>query len=183
MSAYSMKPVFSDLDGYRRWKTQWKMLYKGISTDIHHFKRQVKNAQRKGTQGSLQKQLRYKQVMASKAMTLLQEARDRWKRLMDMRHQISEQMATFPLIIDDCRTIDFHYNKGSNIFPELPKWVLRTKGKTFYVHHIDAQCSWTTRELMDGSTKGMLRFRNCRLIIDEKGEAKIENINENVRLE
>ena len=170
-----MKPVFVDIDGYRRWKHQWRALYLQLSTTILRNKHKVKAAQRIGEAGKLQKQLRYQQVMAYKLHGLLNEARARWQRIMIMKKDIAEQMASFPLILEDCRTVDFHYNRGANEFAFLPMWVVKTKGKSFYVHHITADCPWTTRETPEGSTRGMLRFRNCSVSISPEGEAMIKN--------
>jgi hypothetical protein len=111
--------------------------------------------------------------MAFKLMGLLQEAKDRWKRIQSMHAQIAEQMSNFPLVLEDCASVDFHFNKGHNEFPFLPLWVCKTKGKSYYIHHMTADCPWTTRETPEGSTKGMLRFRKCSLHIDENGEATV----------
>jgi hypothetical protein len=46
------------------------------------------------------------------------------------------------------------------------RWVLKAKGKSFYVDHIDAEIGWTTRELDTGSTPGMIRFKKCVLAIN-----------------
>jgi len=173
MSAFAMKPTFSDQAGYRRWKQQWRALYHQISATIRRDKVNAKNAQRRGEGKSQQRQLNYQQAMAFKLMGLLQEARARWQRIITMQQQIAEQMASFPLTISDCRVVDFHFNRGSNEMPFLPKWVIKTKGKSYYIHHITAQCAWTTREIPEGSTKGMLRFRNCDLYISAEGEATI----------
>ncbi|CAM6055296.1 unnamed protein product [Sphagnum tenellum] len=173
MSAFSMKPQFSDLTGYKKWRHQWRVIQKEVSTDIRRAKYKVKAAQREGTGGALQKQLHIQRAMGFKLMGLLQEAKERWARLLAVRQQIAEQMASFPLTMEDCRMIDFHYNKGSDQNPDLPRWVVKTKGKTFYVKHITANCPWSTRETPEGSTKGMLRFRNCNLHINAEGEAII----------
>jgi len=173
MSAFSMKPQFSDLNGYRKWRHQWRVIHREVSADIRRAKYKVKAAQREGAGGALQKQLHIQRAMSFKLMGLLQEAKERWTRLLAVRQQIAEQMATFPLIIEDCRMVDFHYNKGSTQNPDLPMWVIRVRGKTFYVYHITADCPWSTRETPEGSTRGMLRFRNCNLYINAEGEAMI----------
>lgn len=175
MSAFGLKPTFTDGEGYRRWRQQWRALYRRISADIRANKQRTKDAQRAGDGHGAQKHLHMQRVMAHKAMGLLQEARDRWMRLKAMRQQIVEQMAGFPLIIRDCRTVDFHFNKGSLEYPDLPTWVCKTKGRSFYLHHMTANCPWSTREVPEGSTRGMLRFRNCDLMIDAKGEATINS--------
>ena len=176
MSAHGMTPKFFDLDGYRRWRAQWRSLYKRLSLDIRRAKTKVKLIQKEnGNSAALQKNLHFQRVMAYKTMNLLQEAKDRWKRILTMRQQIADQMATFPLTLEDCRTIDFYYNRASNEFAELPMWVLKCRGKTYYLHHVSAECAWSTHERPDSSTRGMMRFRNCTLHINAQGEATITN--------
>lgn len=54
-------------------------------------------------------------------------------------------------------------------------WVLKTKGNSYYVHHVDANCPWSTKETPDNpATKGSLKFKNCLLTIDDNGIAIIE---------
>lgn len=53
-------------------------------------------------------------------------------------------------------------------------WVIKAKGETYYVHHVTADCPWSTKEAPDHpSTKGSLRFKNCTLSIDENSHATI----------
>lgn len=66
-----------------------------------------------------------------------------------------------------CRTIDFHFNKGHLQDPTIPMWVVKAKGKSFYVDHVEANAAWTTRETPEASTKGSLRFKNCFLKIED----------------
>lgn len=55
-------------------------------------------------------------------------------------------------------------------------WVLKMKGKTFYVNHVDANCPWSTKETPDNpSTKGSLKFKNCYVSIDENNNAVIND--------
>lgn len=72
-----------------------------------------------------------------------------------------------------CRNIDFHFNKGSIGNPDIPKWVIKAKGQTHYIHHIDANVAWSTRELAEGSTLGMIRFKRAHVVIDENGVATL----------
>ncbi len=56
-------------------------------------------------------------------------------------------------------------------------WVIKTKGETYYINHVSADCPWNTKETPDNlSTKGSIKFKNCRLIIDENLEATITKI-------
>jgi len=68
----------------------------------------------------------------------------------------------------------FHFNKGHIQDPSIPMWVIKAKGKSFYVHHVTANCQWTTKETPDNpSTKGSLRFKNCVISIDSDNCATI----------
>lgn len=56
-------------------------------------------------------------------------------------------------------------------------WVLKTNGKTFYIHHLDADCQWSTKETPDNEkTKGSLKFKNVHLSITDDGQAVIKRI-------
>lgn len=53
-------------------------------------------------------------------------------------------------------------------------WVLKFKGETHYVNHVTAECPWSTKETPDNpATKGSLKFKNCRVQINEDLEATI----------
>lgn len=68
---------------------------------------------------------------------------------------------------EHCRTIDFHFNKGHLQDPTIPMWVVKSKGQSFYVNHVESTASWSTRETPEASTKGSLRFKNCFLRIED----------------
>jgi hypothetical protein len=56
-------------------------------------------------------------------------------------------------------------------------WVLKMKGQTFYVHHVEADCPWSTKETPDNpATKGSLKFKNCSVEIDDDGNATIKRL-------
>jgi len=173
MSAYAMKPTFADRDGYRRWLDQWRIVYKDLSQAIRRAKHAAKATQREGNGSSRQRELHFQRAMGRKMMGLLGEARARWDRIRGIRRQIAEQMDSFPLVFEDCATIDFHFNRGHLEMPDLPMWVVKAKGRSFYVNHVNAEAPWSTRETPRGSTKGMIRFRRCRLAIDREGVATI----------
>jgi len=68
----------------------------------------------------------------------------------------------------------FHFNKGHLADPSIPMWVLKFKGETHYVNHVTAECPWSTKETPDNpATKGSLKFKNCRVQINEDLEATI----------
>jgi hypothetical protein len=116
----------------------------------------------------------HKQVMATKLMTLLNEAKIRWENIKSMKRGIKEQMASFPIEISETRNIDFHFNKKSLEFGFIPMWTLKAKGKTYYVHHVDCNTAWTTRETPDNpTTKGAIRIKKGSVLIDAEGVATI----------
>lgn len=175
MSVHSMKPTFYDKAGYMAWRSEWRVVYTTLSTKIRDLKSQVKRLQRENSNeaSALQRELAINRAIANKMMTLLGEAKLRRDRIIGMQQSLKEQFDSFPLTLGKNRNVDFHFNKGSLEFPFLPMWMLKAGGKTFYVNHIDAQCPWSTRELPEGSTRGMIRFKRCNIEIDKEGTALI----------
>ncbi len=179
MSVHAMKPMFTDRQGYVQWRKEWKMVYNILSLEIRENKNKIAemqasmNADLKPTISKMQAELVHKRVMAHKLMTILTEAKLRRDRILEMHEQIRKQNAQFPMTLEDCRNIDFHFNKGSLEFPFLPMWTLKARGMTFYINHIDAQIPWSTRELPEGSTRGMIRLKNGDITIDVEGNATI----------
>jgi hypothetical protein len=71
----------------------------------------------------------------------------------------------------------FHFNKGHLTDPTIPMWVIKAHGVTFYVDHVTAEIPWTTKETPDNEhTKGSLKFKNCKLSIDEHNCATLSKI-------
>lgn len=169
-SVYSLKPSFSDKEGYREWLRNWKLVYAHISAHIRRRKLDLKELQRKGDaagHSALSKSLALQSTDARHLMTILQEARDHWSRIRSMQESIKEFRASLPLTVE-ARVVDFHFNKGHIQFPKiLPRWMVKANGKTYYIEHMNAQMGFSTRELDEGSTLGMLRFRNVAMTIDE----------------
>ncbi len=58
------------------------------------------------------------------------------------------------------RNIVFHFNKMHLQDPSIPMWVVKLKGQTYYVHHLDSLIRFSTKETIDNpSTKGSLKFK------------------------
>ena len=56
-------------------------------------------------------------------------------------------------------------------------WVVKTKGETYYVHHVDCAVPWSTKETPNNShTKGSIKVKNCLLEIDEDNNASINKL-------
>lgn len=120
-----------------------------------------------------QRELVQYRAMGRKMMMLLDEAKERVKKLREMEQSIKDQMETFPLNLGTCGRVEFHYNRGHNDYPQLPMWTIRVKGKSYYVNEVEANCSWSTRERENGSTKGVLRFSKCNVEFTAEGTAII----------
>ena len=70
--------------------------------------------------------------------------------------------------------IIFHFNKMSLQDPSIPMWVIKAKGETHYVDHVDVEAGvgFSTKETPDNPhTKGSIKF---------KAKLKIEKINNRV---
>ncbi len=178
MSAFGMKPTFKTREEYNAWRKTWKALYAQVSEHIRKMKREFKILQRSGHDhhvAELQKKLRQERAMGAKAMTLLNEAKIRMHNITELKRGITEQHATFPLEVENVRNMDFHFNKKHLEFPDIvPMWILKAKGATYYLNHIDCQTPWTTRETPDNpSTKGAIRIKRGNIRIDADATATI----------
>ena len=50
----------------------------------------------------------------------------------------------------------------------IPMWVLKFKGETHYVNHVDFDAPCSTKETLDNEhTKGSIKFKNVKLIISD----------------
>jgi len=182
MSAFGMHPTFGDKASYLEWRASWRRLQKNLTRKIRKEKAATKELQRTNPEAArkAQKNLHYTRVMGHKLMTLLKDGKERMARITAMQQQIAEQNASFPIDLGKCPLVDFHFNRGYNQFPSiLPMWILKAKGKSYYLNHIDFHnVSFSTRELAEGSTKGMLRFRHVYLEIDSEGTAILRSLAE-----
>lgn len=78
-------------------------------------------------------------------------------------------------MIGNCKEVIFHFNKGHLKDPSIPMWVIKTKGKTFYVDHVDSSVGWSTKETPNNEhTKGSIKFKNVHLHIED-GNANISH--------
>ena len=200
MSVHGMKPLFNNYEGYQEWRRDLRGLYAHANQDVRESKNKIKALQREiaaeqsilrandadhmGNQINLNfakdelaetmKEHRYKRATVRKLMTVLEEANIRWSNIRAMYQGVKNQMKEFPLAIESTRNIDFHFNKKSLEFDFVPTWVVKAQGKTFYVHHVDCQTGFTTRETPDHpSTKGSIRVRRGSLNLDAEGNAVI----------
>ena len=64
--------------------------------------------------------------------------------------------------------IIFHFNKKHLQDPTIPMWVIKHKGKTHYVHHVDSEVGFSTKETPDNPhTKGSIKFKGQLTLIEE----------------
>ncbi len=76
--------------------------------------------------------------------------------------------------IDEDTRIIVHYNRIHNTNQEIPPWVIKAKGETYYINHIDVEknVGFSTKETPDSeNTKAALKF---------KGKLTINNINDQI---
>jgi hypothetical protein len=91
-----------------------------------------------------------------------------------MKKDMNAHLAQFPIRIDECDRVDFHFNKKHLEYSWIPMWVLKTKGRTIYCNEVIAECPWSTRQTPDHpSTKGSIRFKNVNLYVDREGIATL----------
>ena len=79
------------------------------------------------------------------------------------------------LQIEKCDDVVFHFNKKHLEDATIPMWVLKAKGQTYYVNHVECYKGWSTKETPDNpATKGAIKIRKCSLLI-ENGLATIRD--------
>lgn len=76
----------------------------------------------------------------------------------------------------------FHFNKGHLTDPTIPMWVLKTKGESYYVNHVECNVPWSTKETPDNpSTKGSIKVKDCLLVIDDENTATLSQLTQEDR--
>lgn len=76
-----------------------------------------------------------------------------------------------------CKELVFHFNKGHLTDPTIPMWVVKAHGVTFYVNHVTAEIPWSTKETPNNpSTKGSIKFKRCKLTIDQDNCATLSKL-------
>jgi hypothetical protein len=79
-------------------------------------------------------------------------------------------------LCEECDRIVFHFNKAHNQDTSIPQWVVKHRGQTYYVNHLEAEVGFRTKETPDNEhTKGSLQFKGRLKITKENGisEARI----------
>ena len=67
--------------------------------------------------------------------------------------------------------IIFHFNKQSLQDITIPMWVIKHKGITYYVNHLESEVGFSTKETPDNNhTKGSLMFRGKLSIVKDDNQ-------------
>jgi hypothetical protein len=67
--------------------------------------------------------------------------------------------------------IVFHYNKAHNQDQTIAPWVIKHKGQSFYINHLDSTVGFSTKETPESEhTKGALMFRGKLKIVEQNNE-------------
>ena len=70
----------------------------------------------------------------------------------------------------------FHFNRASVADATVPMWVVKHKGETHYVNHLDSSVGFSTKETpANPHTKGSLKFKG-RLRIEGDPPSRIATI-------
>jgi hypothetical protein len=174
------QPKFNKPEEFWQWKREWADYHKQFSEEIRQQKRMVKNHQRRGCNTAFQqRRLAYMRKNAQLLMKLLEEGWEEYHRRKQGMAELQEQLDQYPLQIPKAKEIVFHFNKGHLFNDLLPMWVVKCKGKVFYVHHVKSDVPWDTKETPNNpSTKGSIKFKNAGVQIDKNGNAHIYQIND-----
>ena len=77
---------------------------------------------------------------------------------------------------EDVERIVFHFNKAHNQDTTIPPWIVKHKGQTYYVNHMNSKVGFSTKETPDNEhTKAAIMFRGKLEIVEENGQT-IANI-------
>jgi hypothetical protein len=82
-----------------------------------------------------------------------------------------------------CKDVVFHFNKKHLEDDTIPMWVIKLRGETYYVNHVDCSVPWSTKETPDNShTKGAIKVKHCYVAIDTDNCAVIRAVTEEDKL-
>ena len=76
-----------------------------------------------------------------------------------------------------CKDAVFHFNKKHLEDDTVPMWIIKARGESYYVEHVECTVPWNTKETPDNShTKGSIKVLNCLVTIDDDNCAKISEL-------
>ena len=71
----------------------------------------------------------------------------------------------------------FHFNKKHLEDETVPMWIIKSHGVTFYINHLSSDIAWSTKETPDNEhTKGSIKFKDCKLTIDDDNCATVSKL-------
>lgn len=77
---------------------------------------------------------------------------------------------------EEVQRIVFHFNKAHNQDTTIPPWIVKHKGQTYYVNHMNSKVGFSTKETPDNEhTRAAIMFRGKLEIVEEGGQT-IANI-------
>ena len=66
-------------------------------------------------------------------------------------------------------SVVFNYNRKHNQDQSIPAWIVKHRGKAYYVNHLDSEVGFSTKESpMSEHTKGSLIFKGKLKIVEEE---------------
>lgn len=72
---------------------------------------------------------------------------------------------------NDVQRIVFHFNKAHNQDQAIPPWIVKHKGQTYYINHMDSKVGFSTKETPDNEhTKAAIMFRGKLSIIEQDNQ-------------
>lgn len=168
------KTTFHTVDDYQNWVNEWRIGYKSIEQMIREHKAKAKEFYKAGDVINGNKlhntAVTFLRPMASKMLDLRANAKEVWKKQMEGMKELQKVMNSYPIDFGSCREVVFHFNKAHNQNPNIPAWILKIKGESYYIHHLEATAPFTTKETPENShTKGALKFKKVHAKIDENG--------------
>ena len=176
MSVSGLKPTFTDKASYKAWKGDRELLYKEASRICKARKTALRDAQRRSLKHiipKLSREYHESRIISWKLNSLLIDGKIRRDKILAWQNEIKESQEIFPLKIQDCRVVDIHFNKKHLEFSFIPMWVIKTKGKQYFVNNVSCKKEWTTTERDSGMTRGTIRVRHAEVNIDINGHAVI----------
>lgn len=76
-----------------------------------------------------------------------------------------------------CKECSFHFNKKHLVDNTIPMWIIKARGESYYVNHVDCQVPWSTKETPNNShTKGSIKIKQCLVTIDSDNCAVITKL-------
>ncbi len=104
---------------------------------------------------------------------LIELFRPLYRKVEKLSHKIKSSIPRRAIMLElACKEAVFHFNKKHLEDPTIPMWVVKAKGKTYYVDHVRSIVPFSTKETPDNShTKGAIKFKDVLVEIDDSNVA------------